>query len=201
VDSRVWLASTWTYITCAVSFTDEKVPAPELNTFVFEGEDVSTASPATISRCGIVFFHSPKEAWIQSAVLQASDWEDNILNQWIQLNENAFATGKDIFDTLLEHVMGPTLRFVALECNEMPIIDSDTHRVWTHLKLFERLCLECLLEQAKQEENKKGNLRIHCEWLTNNFLFSLVCSVGSLLNVQSQQKFESFLRILLIELN
>ena len=175
----------------------EKVPAPELNTFVFEGEDVSTASPATISRCGIVFFHSPKEAWIQSAVLQASDWEDNILNQWIQLNENAFATGKDIFDTLLEHVMGPTLRFVALECNEMPIIDSDTHRVWTHLKLFERLCLECLLEQAKQEENKKGNLRIHCEWLTNNFLFSLVCSVGSLLNVQSQQKFESFLRILL----
>jgi len=23
VDSRVWLASTWTYITCAVSFTDD----------------------------------------------------------------------------------------------------------------------------------------------------------------------------------
>lgn len=43
--------------------TFEALPAPELNTFIFEGDDLSTSSPAVVSQCGIVYFCSPAQAW------------------------------------------------------------------------------------------------------------------------------------------
>ena len=41
----------------------EVVASPELNTWMFEGQDLVSASPAAVSRCGIVYFCNPDRAW------------------------------------------------------------------------------------------------------------------------------------------
>jgi dynein heavy chain, axonemal len=179
----------------------ETLPGPELITFVFEGEDLKSASPATVSKCGIVHFSNAVNFWFQSAVTQAASWDSRILSQWVQLDEDAFAAGRDVFDALLEHLLGPALRFISSECKEQFPVVSNVHRAWMHLMLFQRLCMDALQEQEKECEDpaqaSKGILMRHCEWLTNNFIFALILSLGTLLDENSQQKFEIFLRDLL----
>lgn len=43
--------------------TFEVLPAPELNTLIFECDELSTASPASVSQCGIVYFCNQAQAW------------------------------------------------------------------------------------------------------------------------------------------
>ncbi len=129
--------------------TLEVVPSPELNTWIFEGQDLVSASPAAVSRCGVVYFCNPDQAWWyiasyspvsshvmsfcqynagdadsslagfflsdrrQFAEMTVDSWDARILNQRVQLNENAFASGRDVLETLMEHVMKPTLLFIS----------------------------------------------------------------------------------------
>jgi len=179
----------------------ETLPGPELITFVFEGEDLKSASPATVSKCGIVHFSNAVNFWFQSAVTQAASWDSRILSQWVQLDEDAFAAGRDVFDALIENILGPALGFITSECNEQFPVVSNVHRAWMHLILFQRLCMDALQEQEKEFEDpaqaSKGIVMRHCEWLTNNFMFALLLSLSTLLDESSQQKFEKFLRNLL----
>ena len=175
-----------------------KIPSSFLDTFVFEGHDLSTASPSLVSKCSIVFFHKSRLAWQQSAAVQVSRWDPKILNQTVKLNDDSFASGKDVFDVLLESVMAPTLQFVASECSEQYPLVCEVHRVWSLLILYERLCTEvlCLQELARAREQEPENEKVftHCEWLTNNFMFALVWSFGSVLEPSSQRKFDAFVR-------
>lgn len=177
----------------------ETIPAPEFNTIIFETENLSTATPATVSKCGIVYFGSTKDdSWLKSAQMQVASWDPKILNQWIQIDDSTFATGRDIFDTLLDHILKPALDFISSECTELFEMVSHVHRVWGHLELFQRLCLDALREQERESEGKdsasKGGPYTHCAWLVQNFMFALVWSVGSMLTVHSQAIFDKFLR-------
>ena len=183
----------------------EVLPCPEFFTFVFEGEDLKHASPATVSKCGIVHFSNAGDSWFQSAENQANSWDSNILSQSVQLNDDAFASGRDVFDALLENVLGPVLHFIMSDCREEVEAVSDMHRAWMHLVLFERLCMDALQEQEIERENSaqapQGSAMRHCEWLVNSFMFALLLSVGTLLEPNSQDKFEKFLRKLLSSLD
>jgi hypothetical protein len=49
----------------------------------------------------------------QFAEMKVDTWDARILNKRVQLNENAFASGRDVIETLMEHVMKPSLLFIS----------------------------------------------------------------------------------------
>ncbi|XP_067934548.1 dynein axonemal heavy chain 3-like [Watersipora subatra] len=174
---------------------------------IFEPQDLEQASPATVSRCGMIYMEPSllgSEPLIQS-------WRDHCIPDI--LNEYQ----KTVIRLLFEWLLPPSLNFVTRNCKHF-VVCHPMHLTMSMLKLYSCL-LEDVKEIGKEEDededftdegddesseapsiNAKPSMSDQkvIDERTNSviayFLFSLVWSVGATLDGPSRIKFDEFFR-------
>ncbi|XP_075883238.1 dynein axonemal heavy chain 12 isoform X2 [Nelusetta ayraudi] len=145
---------------------------------IFEAMDLSQASPATVSRCGMIFMEPSQLGWEPLVI----SWI-NTLPKPLQGSEY-----RTLLLDLFHWLLPPTLRVLRKNCKEV-VPTSNSNTVMSLCRLFEML----LAEPVKQNP-KDRNIRT---WIMAAFAFSLVWSVGGSCDTDSREKFSECVRELL----
>ncbi|XP_015203470.2 dynein axonemal heavy chain 12 isoform X1 [Lepisosteus oculatus] len=142
---------------------------------IFEAMDLSQASPATVSRCGMIYMEPSQLGWMPIVL----SWLTT-LPEPLQLKDNTA-----LLSELFQWLLPPSLRLLRKHCKEV-VPTSNSNTVVSLTRLFEML----LAEPVKEEPGNK-NMR---SWIMAAFAFSLVWSVGGSCDTESRVTFDNFLR-------
>ncbi|EQC40888.1 hypothetical protein SDRG_01953 [Saprolegnia diclina VS20] len=149
-------------------------------TMMFEVEDLSVASPATVSRTGMVYMEP------------ASLGFDPLTTSWLEnLHPDFKPDFKRDLQWLFDCLMRPALTFVTQHVKEwLPQIPNNL--VSSLLRL-----LNCFFSVVAAEEKKETRLE-HVMYFTNHcselFVFCLIWSIGATGNDAGRIKFDAYLR-------
>eukprot|EP01135_Chromosphaera_perkinsii_P007265 Nk52_evm73s745 gene=Nk52_evmTU73s745 len=143
---------------------------------IFEPMDLEAASPATVSRCGMIYMEPARLGWRP------------LLESWLNtlpdvLTEDHRSLVRNMFEWLLD----PCLTFIKKQCREY-VPTSTSHLARECMTLYYNLMDE-LRDTTKAIEANQ----ITC-WLECLFLFSIVWSLGAGVDQDSQNKFNDFFR-------
>ena len=148
---------------------------------VFEVKDLAVASPATVSRCGMIYMEPNSIGW------------KPIFSSWLEkLPVELSSEGKLLLESLFDWVVPACLDFVKTSCKEYTLTSTiDLARGCMNL-------LECLLLDMKNSVKEVDrNADAVNSWLPFYFIFAAVWSLGGNLTFESRPKFDGFLRSLL----
>ncbi|KAF6778758.1 hypothetical protein AHF37_01583 [Paragonimus kellicotti] len=172
--------------------------SPHMN-LIFEPADLEQASPATVSRCGMIYMEPAQLGWRP----MVKSYIDYKLPS--SLGEELLELINDLFEWLVD----PTLSFIRSDCRQMFRV-SDFHAVKQLIVLF-----DCLIDEIRvwaDTENVAQNAdganaqqtmtsqTVYLQ-LQALFLFATVWSLGSVLPTESRIKFDSFFRDLVSGIN
>ncbi|KAF0301061.1 Dynein heavy chain 6, axonemal [Amphibalanus amphitrite] len=145
---------------------------------VFEVDDLAQASPATVSRCGMVFVDPGEMKWLPFV----KTWLDD-LEETGQLRDYMRAQLQQMFERYVED----GLRFVARSCTQaMP--QAEVNKVAMMCRL-----MTSLLFGPGGLNPVKEPLRLN-ELLAQTFVFCYLWTVGGNLVEQHREQFEQFIR-------
>lgn len=179
----------------------EIIAMSDVMSMIFEPMDLLVASPATVSRCGMIYMEPEKLGWkpVLSAWIQ-SFLKDGMFNKPTEGSETAFTlyTGdvnhiQGLFDWLVE----PCLSFVRKEMVEMsPTVD--TNLIKSLLNIFESMLTRAFIKYrgehgAEEEVIDVKKLKQRVQDIECCFFFSLMWSIGKSGIAESQSKFSTFL--------
>uniref|UniRef100_UPI00358F5A88 dynein axonemal heavy chain 12-like n=1 Tax=Myxine glutinosa TaxID=7769 RepID=UPI00358F5A88 len=142
---------------------------------IFEVMDLSQASPATVSRCGMIYMEPSQLGW------------EPLVESWLnslpeQLQQEAYRT---LLLDLFHWLVPPALQFIRKQCKELiPTLNSNL--VMSLTRLF-----DMLLKDKLQQLEEVKHLRV---WIMAGFAFALVWSIGASCDSESRVKFDAFLR-------
>ncbi|XP_008412159.1 dynein heavy chain 12, axonemal [Poecilia reticulata] len=142
---------------------------------IFEAMDLSQASPATVSRCGMVYMEPSQLGWKPLVI----SWM-NTLPDPLKSKEN-HALLMDLFLWLFP----PSIIKLRKRCKEV-VSTSNSNTAVALCRLFEMLLIEPVTAHPEDR-----SIRI---WIMAAFAFSLVWSVGGACDADSREKFSHFLR-------
>ncbi|KXS19215.1 hypothetical protein M427DRAFT_507867 [Gonapodya prolifera JEL478] len=150
----------------------ERITLKSEVSLLFEVENLSAASPATVSRCGMIYLDYQDLGW------------KPYFNTWIK-RRNDGATSA-VLDKLVEKYVAPTLKFCQNIQNE--------HMSVPEVNLIQSFC--SLFDALANVENGVDPLDqdYHYKMVELWFLFSIIWAFGGNLSYQSRQKFDMFLR-------
>ncbi|XP_055503511.1 dynein axonemal heavy chain 12 [Leucoraja erinacea] len=142
---------------------------------IFEVMDLSQASPATVSRCGMIYLEPAQLGWKPLVV----SWLNGLAKVVPQKDLRIML--EDLFDWLVP----VALHVLRKQCKELvPTTDSNT--VISLTRLFDML----LWDQLAVDHDSK-NVRI---WIMAAFTFSLIWSIGASCDMAGRIIFDAFLR-------
>ncbi|MGH0136030.1 UNVERIFIED_CONTAM: hypothetical protein FKN15_058794 [Acipenser sinensis] len=142
---------------------------------IFEAMDLSQASPATVSRCGMIYMEPSQLGWMP------------MVTSWLNTLPDAFQH-KDshaLLSELFHWLMPPAIRLLRKHCKEL-VPTSDSNVVMSLTRLF-----EMLLANTVREDPENKSIRV---WTQAAFVCSLTWSVGGSCDTDSRVKFDSFLK-------
>ncbi|CAH2313074.1 dynein heavy chain 12, axonemal [Pelobates cultripes] len=151
--------------------------SPQMS-LIFETMDLSQASPATVSRCGMIYLEPLQLGWMP------------LVKSWMNTLPEALKT-KDNFSLLMElfeWLIPPSLRFLRKQCKEL-VSSSNSNVVISLTRLFEMLLFDLV-----REDPTNKNTRV---WIMACFGFSMVWSIGGCCDTDSRVKFDAFVREIL----
>ncbi|XP_019392438.1 PREDICTED: dynein heavy chain 12, axonemal [Crocodylus porosus] len=148
--------------------------SPQMS-LIFETMDLSQASPATVSRCGMIYLESSQLGWMP------------LVTSWLSklpepLNEKEY---QDLLLGLFNWLVPAALRVHQKQCKEL-VPTSNSNTVVSLTRLF-----EMLLCKTVQEDPTNKNIR---SWIMACFAFSLIWSIGGSCDSDSRVIFDAFLR-------
>ena len=154
----------------------DRIPMTENTKMVFEVENLNNASPATVSRCGIVYVSDTDLGW---SPLFTTWIEDRLTEKYITAEQaeyvrefvDKYMVQPDIFDYLLKN-------FVYVMYTPEVIRSSNM------INIFDA-CLRPFTDRATQLSNKT-----ECEKI---FVYSLAWALGGLFETEEREKFHKFL--------
>ncbi|XP_026532204.1 dynein heavy chain 12, axonemal [Notechis scutatus] len=152
--------------------------SPQMS-LIFEAMDLSQASPATVSRCGMIYLEPSQLGW------------KPLVTSWLMtlpepLNEKEF---QDLFEDLFDWLVPPALRVRRKQCKEL-VPTSDSNNVVSLARLLEML----LCHKAKKDPSNKN---IH-KWVTGCFAFAMIWSIGATCDSDGRIIFDNFMRDIVI---
>eukprot|EP00960_Hanusia_phi_P050219 760078-Hanusia_phi.AAC.2 len=150
----------------------ERIKLPATMTMGFEVNDLAVASPATVSRCGMVYLEPVYLRWHPAA----QSWAENVLEERFE------GYGKKAME-LFEAVGDPTLSFIRKECTEH-LVSVDFN-----LMMSFRNLLGSLLNESYGVNT--GNIK---DRFDKYFVFAYIWTLGANLHDNSIQKFDAFAR-------
>ncbi|XP_029341080.1 dynein heavy chain 6, axonemal [Acyrthosiphon pisum] len=145
-----------------------------INYFFFG--DLSQASPATVSRCGMVYIDAAELGWLP----YVRSWINRLKNDAIQNRPEI----KKYLLTLFETYVYEGFSFIKKHCLA-PIIQVEISKVTMMCTIIESLFSDPDSFDAETENSKVLN------YICQSFIFSYLWSLGSNLVDYSQNKFES----------
>ncbi|GBG29412.1 Dynein heavy chain 7, axonemal [Hondaea fermentalgiana] len=183
----------------------EMVALSDTMSMMFEPMDLEVASPATVSRCGVIFFEPHRLDWFP--LLQS--WLDRITTRRdisevvaeLEEDEEAFANAPPFFITrrqrrlltvLFKWLMDPCIIFVRKKCREeAPTVNANL--VVSCIRLLES-CLETLLRNPTAPHGTPKIREATDVEVETYFLFALVWSLGASIDAASRPLFSEYLR-------
>ena len=144
--------------------------------------DLAVASPATVSRCGMVYLEPHQMGW------------QPLMLSWLNtLPPTIAGENRKHLQGLFEWMVSGSLRCVRKNIKEISPT-SDAPLVVCLMKTF-----YSLIDEIKTDDGAKnvGNERL-VKWIDSLFLFSLVWSIGSTGDVDGRVTFNKFLRDLVV---
>jgi dynein heavy chain len=151
----------------------ERIKLPDTITMLFEVQDLDKASPATVSRCGMVYIEPAHLGW------------RSIVDSWgTKLAEKLPSFAEDVVINL-KKLTEKLLTFIREECRE-EIVSVDLNLVQSALNLVNSQVNPEVLSKKRPED---------AELLMKQYLiFSLIWSLGANLNDRSRVKFDQQMR-------
>lgn len=176
---------------------------PVMN-MMFEPADLEQASPATVSRCGMIYLEPKQLGW--------RPLKDSYLTTLPSgINEEQ----KEILEELFEWIIPACFEFIKSDCKSF-IPTSELHQFQVNCLyfylLFFPICSQFILivfvlfqsfvrlfRAVLKGDSGKDDLSLQSSiWLQYSFIFCVVWSLGSTLVLDSREKFDVFYRQLLI---
>ncbi|KAL8573170.1 Dynein heavy chain 3, axonemal [Nucella lapillus] len=160
---------------------------------IFEPADLEQASPATVSRCGMIYMEPHQMGW------------KPLMNSYMQftLPKNLSQEQKELVQDLFDWLVEPTLDFVHRQCRTF-VTTSDMHLVQTLMRLYTSLMDEIIeavnAPPPEMDEQPNPGLLTPQQvtlWLQGLFLFSLVWTIGGTIMGDSKKKFDTYFRTLI----
>lgn len=147
---------------------------------MFEVADLSVASPATVSRCGMIYMEPDALGW------------NPLMISWINtLPATLTAESKELIHCLFDWVLPPCLSFVKTDCREF-VATSSTDMAVSLMTLF-----SCQLDEFFAEREDHIPLNVLNTFIINIFTFSAIWSAGGNLDNESRLRFTVFFRKLI----
>lgn len=150
---------------------------------LFEPMDLEQASPATVSRCGMIYMEPLSLGWRP------------VLKSWCNtLPQTLDEKNKKVLVDMFERFIDPCIQLIRKGGLKELVGTSDTNLVKSVMNL-----LDCLFE--KFQDPKKFayfDPKEVVNWIEGMFLFSLIWSLGGPLNSDSREKLDFFIRKLLV---
>jgi dynein heavy chain len=150
---------------------------------MFEPEDLEVASPATVSRCGMIYMEPTQLGW-----------RPHLKSYMNTLPDSIDSDNRQLILDLFEWLVQPSLDFISHEC-KLFVKTLDIHLVCSLMKLY-----SCLMDEIKESgvEGKPSMTSTQITlWLQCLFLFALVWTLGGTMTVESRKKFDVFFRTLI----
>ncbi|KAJ0006370.1 hypothetical protein NQD34_013643, partial [Periophthalmus magnuspinnatus] len=149
----------------------ERISMPEQVSLLFEVENLAQASPATVSRCGMVYNDYTDLGW------------KPFVQSWLDKRKKAEVEHlKPLFDKYVE----PTLIFKKNNCKELIPI-NELNGVISLCRLYDCLATSENGINVSDAENLERMVEL---W----FIFSLIWSIGASVNEDGRKKIDNFLR-------
>lgn len=149
----------------------EIIQLSNVMSLVFEVRDLAAASPATVSRCGMIYMEPQRLGWRP------------LMTSWLK----RVAVGEDqrkMLQSWFEWLVAPLLQFVRSECVELSY-NSDTGLVNSLMNM-----IDSVVHFFTKGEPVQHTARI----IEGVFLLSTVWSLGASVNEAGRAKFDAFLR-------
>lgn len=140
---------------------------------LFEVENLSVASPATVSRAGMIYLDIDELGWRPS------------VGQWIG-SKAGTDEYREFLSELFEKYVPKVLKVKKTSCKEL-VQTSETACVQNLCKLFDALCRN--LKKSEDEEQEAYLLYVE-KW----FVFCLIWSIGATVEEQSRREIDYILR-------
>ncbi|XP_060113048.1 dynein axonemal heavy chain 7 [Heteronotia binoei] len=149
---------------------------------IFEPMDLEVASPATVSRCGMVYMEP-----------QMLGWRPLMLSWLNQMPPTLTDLHKDFITNLFDRMVTLSVEFIR-KCTKELSPTSDTNLVRSLMKL-----MDCMMDEFSNEAKiKTMSDRDIFSWLEGIFIFSLIWSIGASCKEDDRLKFDLIVRELLI---
>ncbi|XP_076235073.1 dynein axonemal heavy chain 7 [Calliopsis andreniformis] len=175
--NNVWIENLYTVLdTNKVLYLEsgEKISRSDSVSTIFETMNIMEASPAVLSRCGIIYIDSSSIDW--RPYIQTHIFKHNIYNGY-----------EDILCSLLDWIIDPSLEFIHKYCSATSTIGK-LHYIMSVLNL-----LEMYLKDAQTEvTEEKGKANHFIIWIQIALVLSSVWGLGGNLDMNSHIKFNTF---------
>jgi len=155
---------------------------------IFEVRDLAVASPATVSRCGMVYCDVENVGWRP------------LMLSWLSTLPSGFDDkSRKRLENLFDWLVPPCLRVVRNNCHSY-VPSSDSALVHNLMSIFDSLLngMDSFDDSKKVEELGVVKVVALIEGL---FLFSLVWSIGGCVDTDGRKQFDRFLREVCREVN
>ncbi|KAH8316762.1 hypothetical protein KR074_004303 [Drosophila pseudoananassae] len=144
---------------------------------VFEVMDLAQASPATVSRCGMIYMEPSTLGW----KVFAKSWLKKADPRWADEENVPYVMA------LLGWLLPPCQTFVRRFCSQF-IKPGEFNCMMTTFELFGMQIAEAI------EENPEDYQKYIISYFQAAILFALVWGVGGVLDTNSREKYDAFLR-------
>lgn len=140
---------------------------------MFEVEDLSQASPATVSRCGMVFLETKQLGW------------DPLVRSFVQSMPPSLEKLSESLEKILNYIIDLTLSY-AMRHGKFFVHRSEMTLVGSCLKYLSTYMKEYNEESAKIPKDFE-------EIFSNIVIFCVVWSIGGALEESSRKNFQNFI--------
>ncbi|KAJ2994003.1 Dynein heavy chain 7, axonemal [Globomyces sp. JEL0801] len=156
----------------------EIIQLSSVMSLIFEVRDLAVASPATVSRCGMIFMEPARIGWRDTLVVS---W----MYQMVLLEEPQ----KTYISELIDWLIPPLLHFLRRECVEISeTSDSSITRSFLYI-------MESLIDDVVTKGDKKSTL--NNKILQGCFFLAVIWSIGGSVNDACRPKFSHTFRTLI----
>ncbi|CAL8266095.1 unnamed protein product [Lota lota] len=155
--------------------------SPQMS-LIFEPMDLEVASPATVSRCGMIYMEPHMLGW------------QPLLVSWLAtLPSTVSDMHQELISGLFHRVLPACLQLIRKATKELSPT-SDTNLVKSLMNL-----MDCMMDEFHDEARIKSmNDRDICSWLEGIFVFCLAWSVGASCDDLGRVRFDGVVREMLV---
>ncbi|XP_075217843.1 uncharacterized protein LOC142322649 [Lycorma delicatula] len=165
---------------------------------IFEVMDLREASPATVSRCGMIYLESSALGWrcIVDSWLEA--WPKKRFPEFIEnavFLDRLLENYKTYYITVYEWLIPPALEFIRIHCNYVVSV-GPSHRFLQALNMTDMVLTAAIVEnlQLKRHDNISEYFKA---WRDAAVIHGLMQGLAGAMDMESRQKFDEFFRTLL----